>query len=379
MGEGLFTMDADGRGKYLNKVAQDQLGWSMEELEGQRLHDIIHSLRLDGTPLPFEECPMRRAHEDGTTVRVEDDVFNRRDGSALPVAYTATPFSTDNGVEGCVVLFEDITERKAATLRIERDLEKLTWLERTQEALAERRFVLYAQPIIDLKTGEVVQREMLLRMRDWDKSSTNPDVIAPGLFLPVAEEYGLITEIDRWVIDRSTELAATGQAVEINVSGRSVSDPALVDYIKHAMERAGADPEKIVFEITETTLVSDEAAARAFVEGLHGLGCKVALDDFGTGYGGFTYLKQLPIDFLKIDIEFVRDLRSNTASRHVVEAIVNLATRFSLKTVGEGAEDKETVDLLRELGVDYAQGFHIGRPAPLDTQIHHYDSGADRP
>jgi PAS domain S-box-containing protein len=368
MGEGLFTMDGDGRGKYMNHVAQDQLGWSMEELEGQRLHDVLHSRRLDGTPLPFEECPIRRAYEDGAVVRVEDDVFVRRDGSALPVAYTAAPFSTDNGVEGCVVLFEDITERKAATLRIERDLEKLSWLERIQEALAEKRFVLYAQPIIDLKTGDVVQREMLLRMRDRDEPGTNPRVVAPGLFLPVAEEFGLITEIDHWVIDRSTELAATGQAVEINVSGRSVSDPDLVGYIKHAMERAGADPEKIVFEITETTLVSDEAAARAFVEGLHSLGCKVALDDFGTGYGGFTYLKQLPIDFLKIDIEFVRDLRSNTASRHVVEAIVNLATRFSLKTVGEGAEDQETVDLLRELGVDYAQGFHIGRPAPLEVQ-----------
>ena len=108
-------------------------------------------------------------------------------------------------------------------------------------------------------------------------------------------------------------------------------------------------------------------AARAFVEGLHSLGCKVALDDFGTGYGGFTYLKQLPIDFLKIDIEFVRDLRSSSASRHVVEAIVNLAGGFALKTVGEGVEDQETLDLLRELGVDYAQGFHIGRPAPLET------------
>jgi PAS domain S-box-containing protein len=378
MGEGLFTMDGDGRGKYMNQVAQDQLGWSMEELEGQKLHDILHSLRLEGTPLPLEECPIRRAYKDGAMVRVEDDVFVRRDGSALPVAYTAAPFSTDNGVEGCVVLFEDITERKAATLRIERDLEKLAWLERIQEALSEKRFVLYAQPIIDLMTGEVVQREMLLRMRDSDGSSTNPGVIAPGLFLPVAEEYGLITEIDHWVIDRSTELAATGQAVEINLSCRSVSDPDLVGYIKHAMERAGADPHKIVFEITETTLVSDEAAARAFVEGLHSLGCKVALDDFGTGYGGFTYLKQLPIDFLKIDIEFVRDLRSNTASRHVVEAIVNLATSFSLKTVGEGAEDQETVDLLRELGVDYAQGFHIGRPAPLETPVHHHNSGALR-
>ena len=183
----------------------------------------------------------------------------------------------------------------------------------------------------------------------------------------MAEECGLVTEIDRWVIDRSAEIAATGQAVQINVSGRSISDPSLADYIKHAIKRTGADPGMIVFEITETALVSDETAARAFVERLHDLGCKIALDDFGTGYGGFTYVKQLPIDSVKIDIEFVRDIRTSSASRNVVQAIVNLATGFGLKTVGEGVEDKETLDLLGELGIDYAQGFHIGRPAPLQT------------
>jgi EAL domain-containing protein (putative c-di-GMP-specific phosphodiesterase class I) len=183
----------------------------------------------------------------------------------------------------------------------------------------------------------------------------------------VAEEFGLITEIDRWVIDRSTEIAATGDAVQINVSARSVSDPSLVDYVRAAILRTGADPESIVFEITETTLMTDEGAARAFVARLHRLGCKIALDDFGIGYGGFSYLKQLPVDFLKIDIQFVSDLRTSPASRSVVQAIVSLAAGFGLKTVGEGVEDRETLELLRELGVDYGQGFHIGRPAPLDT------------
>ncbi len=127
------------------------------------------------------------------------------------------------------------------------------------------------------------------------------------------------------------------------------------------------DPATLVFEITETTLISDEAAARAFVEGLHRLGCRIALDDFGTGYGGFTYLKQLPIDYLKIDIEFIRDLRYDPASRRVVEAVVNIARGFGLETVGEGVEDDKTLQLLRTLGVDRAQGYLLGRPTPLEA------------
>ena len=122
----------------------------------------------------------------------------------------------------------------------------------------------------------------------------------------------------------------------------------------------------MVFEITETAILEDEAAAERFADRLRNLGCKLALDDFGTGYGGFTYLKQLPVDYLKIDIEFVRDLATNPASRHVVEAVVGLARGFGLKTVGEGVEDPEAYSLLRELGVDYAQGYHIARPAPLE-------------
>ena len=368
MGEGVFTQDPEGRVTYLNQAAEDLLGWSLPELQGQVMHGVTHHRRTDGSPLAIEDCPILRARRDGEVVRVEDDIFIRRDGRELPVAYTAAPFSTDDGIEGCVVVFEDITERKATAQAVERDLKKLAWVDRIQAALTEDRFVLHAQPIVDLHTGAMVQRELLLRMRSAERSEP---LIMPDAFLAVAEEYGLITEIDRWVIDRSAELAAAGQAVQINVSARSISDPSLADYIAHAIGRTAANPATMVFEITETTLVSNETAARGFVERLHELGCQVALDDFGTGYGGFTYLKQLPIDYLKIDIEFVGDLQENAASRHVVLGIVNLAQGFGLKTVGEGVEDQATQDLLRELGVDYGQGFYIGRPSPLKISPHH--------
>jgi PAS domain S-box-containing protein len=364
MGEGVYAVDPEGHLTYANQVAKDLLGWTKEDVEGQVLHELAHHRRADGSRRAIEDCPIARAGRDGEVVRVADDIFICRDGRELPVAYTAAPFATADGIEGCVVVFEDITERKAAARAVERDVEKLAWVNRIQTALNEERFVLLAQPILDLRTGDVIQCELLLRMRSPEKPA---QLIAPSAFLPVAEEYGLITEIDRWVIDQSAQIAATGQPVEINVSARSISDPSLVDYISHAMSHTGVDPSMMVFEITETALVSDESAGRAFVERLHALGCQVALDDFGTGYGGFTYLKQLPIDYLKIDVEFVHDLRENVSSRNVVLGIVNLAHGFGLKTVGEGVEDQETLDLLRELGVDYGQGFHIGRPSPLQT------------
>jgi EAL domain-containing protein (putative c-di-GMP-specific phosphodiesterase class I) len=280
---------------------------------------------------------------------------------------------TGPGEARVVVVHVDITrrvvsqrelrsERKAREDSAQHDVEELARVKRVEDALAQERLLLYAQPIVDLQTLEVVQRELLLRVREPDGN-----VVGPGGYLPVAEQCGLIGDIDRWVIRRGAEIAATGCPVHVNVSARSISDRTVLDHIESCIEQTGADPRLLVFEITETALIRDEAAARAFAERLHSLGCKLALDDFGTGYGGFTFLKQLPIDYLKIDVEFVRDLASNTASRHVVEAVVALARAFSLQTVGEGVEDAETLTLLRELGVDYAQGYHIARPGPLDS------------
>jgi EAL domain-containing protein (putative c-di-GMP-specific phosphodiesterase class I) len=260
-----------------------------------------------------------------------------------------------------VVVLEDISERKAREESAQHDIEELARIKQIEDALAQERLLLYAQPIIDLHTLEVVQRELLLRVREPDGH-----VVGPGSYLPLAEQCGLIGEIDRWVIQRGAELAAAGCPVQVNVSAHSISDQTVLSHIESCIEQTGADPRLLVFEITETALVRDEATARAFAERLHSLGCKLALDDFGTGYGGFTFLKRLPIDYLKIDIEFVSDLASNTASRHVVQAVVALARAFSLQTVGEGVEDSKTLTLLRELGVDYAQGYHIARPQPLD-------------
>lgn len=361
IGEGLFTLDTDGRVTYLNEAAERLLGWPSDDLVGKLMHDVTHR-RPDGSEFPVEDCPIFAARRDGRTMRVDDDTFVRSNGHHLSVAYTAAPFETDDGVSGCVVVFKDIAERKEQQEALLRDAEKLHWIGRIREALAGDQFVLYAQPIIDLASGDVVQRELLLRLREPDGK-----IVGPGAYLHIAEQYGLISDIDRWVIERGTQIAATGVAVEINISGSSIGDPDLLAHIERCIRDSGADPTTLVFEITETAVVQDEAAARVFATHLRGLGCKLALDDFGTGYGGFTHLKQLPMDYLKIDIEFVRDLMTDPASRHVVEAVVALARAFKLQTVAEGVEDQRTLELLNELGVDFAQGYHISRPAPLET------------
>lgn len=361
IGEGLITLDTEGRVIYMNDAAGELLGWPSEALQGQVLHHVVHSHRPDGSEMPLEDRPAIQVRGDGRT-GVDDDVFFRRDGRPLPVSYTASPFETEDGVEGCVVVFAEISERKAHEEDLQREADKLAWIGRIQDALAEDRFVLHAQPIVDLGTHEVVQAELLLRMRAPDG-----ELVGPGSFLPVAEQYGLIGDIDRWVIEHGVSIAATGRPVEINLSAHSIGDEAVFDHIEACINDSGADPAGIVFEITETAIVADEAAASRFAARLRSLGCKLALDDFGTGYGGFTYLKQLPIDFLKIDIQFVHDLTTNPGSRHVVEAVVGLAKGFSLRTVAEGVEDAETYELLLELGVDFAQGYHIGRPGPLTS------------
>ncbi|MDX6664255.1 MAG: hypothetical protein QOG68_461, partial [Solirubrobacteraceae bacterium] len=206
------------------------------------------------------------------------------------------------------------------------------------------------------------QAELLIRML---KVRGGEDLEEPAEFLPAAERFDLIQVIDSWVIARAVELAAAGHRVEVNLSAKTIADPTQVDRIERDVMASGASPHNLVFEITETAVAENLVAARAFAQRLRNLGCAFALDDFGVGHGTFTYLRHLPVDYLKIDIQFVRDLLSNEGDRQVVRAIVGVAKQFEIKTIAEGVEDKATLEALYRLGVDYGQGFWIGRPVPL--------------
>jgi len=167
-------------------------------------------------------------------------------------------------------------------------------------------------------------------------------------------------------VERAVGLARD-RRIEVNLSGQSIGDEGLPEFIEAQLARTGADPSNLVFEITETAAAHDLVQARALADRLTALGCGFALDDFGTGYGSFTYLKHLPVSYLKIDMDFVRNIADDPSDRQVVKAIVDVARNFGIKTIAEGVESQVTLELLRGFGVDLVQGYHLGRPAPVET------------
>jgi diguanylate cyclase (GGDEF)-like protein len=238
-----------------------------------------------------------------------------------------------------------------------------TWVQRIRTALAEERFVLYAQPMFDLHSDEITHSELLIRM-----ISDDGELIAPGAFLPFAERFGLINQIDRWVVREGLVFALAGERVSINLSAHSIGDASILDALRAAIS-AGVDSRDVIFEITESAALRNMEEARVFTEALVALGCQVALDDFGTGFGSFTYLKHLPARYLKIDMEFVRDMIFNDTDRQVVDSITKIAHSLGMQTIAEGVEDAVTLQALRDYGVDRAQGFFIGRPQRISLPL----------
>jgi diguanylate cyclase (GGDEF)-like protein/PAS domain S-box-containing protein len=238
-----------------------------------------------------------------------------------------------------------------------------TWVARLNEALEHDSFELLAQPVVALETREVVLHELLLRLRDEDGRLCGPEA-----FLPVAERFDLLEAIDRWVLRRALALlreAGGGLRLAVNLSGRSIG-PGVVELLEAELAAGDLDPGLLIVELKETAAMADIRQARTFAGSLARLGFRVALDDFGAGLGSFSSLRQLPIDYLKIDGEFVAGVARSPIDREIVKAIVLLARAVGRRTIAELVPDQETLELLGELGVDLAQGFHIGRPRPVE-------------
>jgi PAS domain S-box-containing protein len=317
----------------------------------------------DETIMPLDVAGRARASdrkvlEEGEVVH-EEEVIQRRGGDRTYLTQKFPLRDGDGTVYAVCAISTDITERK---VREEELRAEVDWSIRVRDAVRESKLVLHAQPILELATNTIHQEELLVRMRG---GRGYEDLVMPNEFLPPAERFGLVQEIDRWVVAEAVKLAKN-RRVEVNISGKSIGDAALIRLIEAQLRSQGSDPGNLIFEITETAAAENLDAARDFAWRLRGLGCGFALDDFGTGYGTFAYLKHLPVNFIKIDIEFVRYLAIDPSDQKIVKSIIAVAQNFGAQTIAEGVEHQATLDLLRDLGVDYAQGFLIGEPKPID-------------
>jgi diguanylate cyclase (GGDEF)-like protein/PAS domain S-box-containing protein len=245
--------------------------------------------------------------------------------------------------------------------------ESPAWAERIRRAIDGEPLALLAQPILSLDTNEISQYELLLRMEGPDG-----ELLPPHAFLPTAERSGMVREIDLWVTRQAIRLIE-GQRqmgrdlhLEVNLSGRTLGDPTLPRAIEEELRNVMIGPASLIFEVTETAAVLNMDEARDFASQLTDMGCRFALDDFGAGFGSFYYLKYLPLEFLKIDGDFISDLASNLTDQAMVRAIVDLSAQLGKATIAEFVPDEETIELLRDYGVDFAQGFHVGRPRRID-------------
>ena len=242
---------------------------------------------------------------------------------------------------------------------------EMQWAARINNALEDDRFELYRMTIQPLQVEETGSHyEILLRMRDEQGALVSPD-----LFIAAAERYGLISNIDRWVVEHAFRwLVSEADERErlalcsINLSGASLADNEFLPFVIRQFQRSGLDASKICFEITETAAIASFAQASRFINALKELGCKFALDDFGTGLSSFGYLKHFPVDYLKIDGSFVKEILHDPIDREMVRSINEIGHLTGKKVIAEWAENQEIITMLRGMGVDYAQGYGISEP-----------------
>ncbi|MBS1862631.1 MAG: bifunctional diguanylate cyclase/phosphodiesterase, partial [Actinobacteria bacterium] len=303
----------------------------------------------------------------GATISVGITMFGAEsDGGAEAVLAAADEamYQAKAAGRNRVSLFEAPVEAGPGEAR------RLTTSAKIRNALTQNRLSLATQPIQSLTSGAVERFELLLRMR-----GESGELLPASAFIGVAERSGMVQELDRWVVGQALDLigererAGAPVSLHVNLSGASLTDISVLEYIERRLDEGDADPSRCTFEITQTARVEDLETAAGFADRLIEFGCELAIDDYGAGFGPFEYLKRFPFDVIKIDGTFVRDLVRNDADRLTVEAIVGIAKGLGKRTIAEFVEDEDTARLLRELGVDMAQGYHLGPPVGVEEAL----------
>jgi diguanylate cyclase (GGDEF)-like protein/PAS domain S-box-containing protein len=352
--------------------------------EPLRENDTLARLGGDEFGVLLEGCPLERARAIAETLRTAVAEFRFEwqgkvhiVGVSIGVAAITDDQVSAVGVmseadAACYLAKEQGRNRVHVICPGDEELSRrqgeMSWVQRIQRALEEDRFCLYQQHIVPVSRNGATHTEILLRMVDEAGR-----IVPPNSFIPAAERYGLMPAIDRWVVNRvlkhlSTPKASRYALYSINLSAQSLCDRHMLDYIMTALRDTRVDPGRVCFEITETAAVANFDSASRFIATLNGMGCRFALDDFGTGMSSFGYLRHLKVDFLKIDGSFVRDMADDRINRAMVESIDHIGHIMGIETVAECVANDLLMDHLRVIGVDYAQGFGLHLPEPLETE-----------
>jgi len=260
-----------------------------------------------------------------------------------------------------ICLYEESDEKMS------RRYQEMNWVSRITDALNENRFVLYRQSIAPIRGGSPHQ-EILVRMLD-----PHGELVPPGEFIPSAERYNLMPAIDRWVISSllqklATEPPVQGMVTTVNLSGTTINQDDFISFIKNQLRESGVPARSICFEVTETAAIGNLSRAREFIREMKAVGCLFALDDFGTGLSSFAYLKTLPVDYLKIDGEFVKGIATNRIDRAMVRSINEIGHVMGMETIAEFVENDAILGVLADIGIDYAQGYGIAKPCPFEQE-----------
>jgi diguanylate cyclase (GGDEF)-like protein len=348
-----------------------------------RATDIVARLSGDEFAVLMPQSDVEGALQLGEDLRIQvADGFSgdpELAGATISVGITMFGVESDGGAEAVLAAADEAMYRAKAEGRnrvslfeapvesTQSDVRRLTTSAKIRNAITQNRLSLASQPIHSLTDGTIERFELLLRMR-----GESGELLPAKAFIGVAERSGMIQELDRWVVGQALELlgererAGDPVSLHINLSGASLTDISVLEYIERKLDEGDGDPARCTFEITQTARVEDIETAAGFADRLTEFGCEVAIDDYGSGFGPFEYLKHFPFDVIKIDGAFVRDLANNDADQLTVQAIVGIAQGLGKRTIAEFVEDEDTAQMLRAYGVDMAQGYHLGPPVGVE-------------